>query len=174
MTVSRDLFLSILALDSYNRGYNSGVAGLSDNVGTQIGNASIVDKKGDQAAQATGFYATAYSLGGETIISYRGTDNFGATTNPVSGASDVLRGWTISLGWRPGTQINAALEFYKDVTGSTSVYDRNANVTLTGHSLGGGLAGMVAALSGSKGVGFDYMPFGVAAWLQYGIDSLTR
>lgn len=28
MTISKDLFLAILAMDSYNRGYNEGISGL--------------------------------------------------------------------------------------------------------------------------------------------------
>ena len=34
MTLSRDLFLSILALDSYNRGYNAGLNMTGDTIGT--------------------------------------------------------------------------------------------------------------------------------------------
>jgi hypothetical protein len=46
MPISKDLFLAILAMDAYNRGYNAGVGdrdiglGLSD----QIGNATIKTK----------------------------------------------------------------------------------------------------------------------------------
>ena len=36
-------------------------------------------------------------------------------------------------------------------------------VVVTGHSLGGGLAGLVSTLSGVPGVGFDYMPFSMVA-----------
>ena len=41
MTISDDLFLSILAMDSYNRGYDPGIAGLT---GTSIGNATPAQK----------------------------------------------------------------------------------------------------------------------------------
>lgn len=30
MTISKELFLAILSMDSYNRGYNPGIAGLDD------------------------------------------------------------------------------------------------------------------------------------------------
>ena len=43
MTISKDLFLSILSMDAYNRGYNSGIDDLSDAPGTQIGNATILN-----------------------------------------------------------------------------------------------------------------------------------
>lgn len=76
MATERDLFLSILALDAYNRGYDPGMAGLSDAIGSAIGQATISATPQDiDAAQAASFYAVAYSWAGETVISYRGTDN---------------------------------------------------------------------------------------------------
>lgn len=80
--MNSDLFLSILALDSYNRGYNAGVefGPGSDQSGGKIGNATIFLNKGDSAAQAAGFYGIAYTLEVDgalkTVISYRGTDNY--------------------------------------------------------------------------------------------------
>lgn len=72
MAISRDLFLSILALDSYNRGYNPGIYGLSDVDGTQIGLATIIDREGGAAAQSVGFYATAYDVG--SVAGFTGSD----------------------------------------------------------------------------------------------------
>jgi hypothetical protein len=87
MTISKDLFLSILSLDAYNRGYNPGIAGLYDapGAGTGIGTASIVDVDLPTGAQDASFYAAAYTIGsgvtgiaaGTTVISYRGTDQPG-------------------------------------------------------------------------------------------------
>ncbi len=76
MTISRDLFLSILTLDSYNRGYNAGINTLEEQPNTQIGAATLTRASGE-SGKDIGFYATAYDWNGETIISYRGTDNFG-------------------------------------------------------------------------------------------------
>ena len=85
MTISKDLFLSILSMDAYNRGYNPGIAGLS--VGGSIGTATIgsdssilVDANGNRIDQAASFYAAAYTIGsgvtgiaaGTTVVSYRG------------------------------------------------------------------------------------------------------
>mgnify|MGYP001032743926 CR=1 FL=1 len=60
--MNRDLFLSILALDSYSRGYGEKLAGLSSDAGTSLGNAVIskdssilVDENGDLSAQSAGF-----------------------------------------------------------------------------------------------------------------------
>ncbi|WP_428541755.1 hypothetical protein [Profundibacter sp.] len=87
MTISKDLFLAILSMDSYNRGYGTGIE-LSDAVDTKIGAAKIGKRIQDVSdtfgseAQAAGFYAIAYDvdgsgpsgLAGKTVISYRGTD----------------------------------------------------------------------------------------------------
>lgn len=86
MTISKDLFLAILSMDSYNRGYGAGIE-LSDAVDTKIGSANISKRIQDVSdtfgteAQAAGFYAVAYDVGadgpaglaGKTVISYRGT-----------------------------------------------------------------------------------------------------
>ncbi len=84
MPISKDLFLAILSMDSYNRGYGAGIE-LSDAADTKIGAATIgkriqdvSDTFGDEA-QAAGFYAIAYDVAGSgiagldgTVISYRG------------------------------------------------------------------------------------------------------
>ncbi|MCH3014575.1 hypothetical protein K3W98_14770, partial [Listeria monocytogenes] len=64
MTINSDLFLAILALDSYNRGYRQGIAGLSSQSGTSLGNAIIYQdsQSADGSAQAAGFYGIAYTL----------------------------------------------------------------------------------------------------------------
>jgi hypothetical protein len=83
MTVTeKDLFLAILAMDSYNRGYDAGLMdngendpdGLGDSPGTAVGGATILDVDLPQGAQAAGFYAVAYQTQYGTVISYRGTD----------------------------------------------------------------------------------------------------
>jgi len=133
MTISKDLFLSILALDSYNRGYLPRLQLLS----TDIGLAHIGSEANTPDAQAAGFYAISYDVGsvsgfsaGQKVISYRGTDNY--NPNPLDGTSDVWSGWVIGAGYSTASQA--------------------------------GLAGFISSLSGSEGVGFDYMPFGIAAW----------
>jgi hypothetical protein len=111
MTITRDLFLSILALDSYNRGYGAGVTGLGDEDNTLLGSAKIINRNGDPAAQAKGFYGIAYEWEGKKVISYRGTDNYGLTTDPAAGATDLLNGWTAGLGYTGASQLGMAAEF---------------------------------------------------------------
>lgn len=97
--MNNDVFLSLLALDSYNRGYGQNVllnAGDStsgqDEAGRQIGNATILNVDLPSGSVAAGFYAIAYDWNGQTIISYRGTDE----PSPFLPASDI---WTrLSLG----------------------------------------------------------------------------
>ena len=73
MAISSDLFMAILSMDAYNRGYNSSIVALTE---TSIGNATVGIAKGDQAAQDVSFYAQSYTWNGQTVIAYRGTDAF--------------------------------------------------------------------------------------------------
>jgi hypothetical protein len=76
MPMNENVFRAILAMYSYNRGYGAGVNGLSQTVGTTIGNATIIANAEDDngVAQAAGFYASAYRWNGTDVISYRGTN----------------------------------------------------------------------------------------------------
>ncbi|MEM5494468.1 calcium-binding protein [Hoeflea sp. AS16] len=165
MTFSNELMLAILAMDSYNRGYDAGIGdgqnvvdgvdvdGLGE-AGSTIGSAVVLNFSLPQGSQAAGFYAVAYQWNGETVISYRGTD----------GGWDYLKGWLIGAGLTSDwTQADEALAFYEAVTGQAYTAGPAANTIVTGHSLGGGLAGLVSALTGTQGYGFDHMPFGIAA-----------
>ena len=75
-----DLIYAILAMDSYNRGYGSGIKSLSDAKGVTIGDWKIEETAETLlvpgAAFNAGFYALAYKHAdtGEVVISYRGTD----------------------------------------------------------------------------------------------------
>jgi Lipase (class 3) len=131
---NEDLFMAILSMDSYNRGYNPGIA-IS---GTQIGNATFTLGSDQPAAGlpegvAAGFYAAAYDTQWGTVISYRGTD----INDGLPSADDVLNGWQIGGGSYTASQFALSTEFLETVAGGR---DALANITLTGHSLGGGLA----------------------------------
>jgi hypothetical protein len=161
--VDGDLFLSLLAMDSYNRGPGAGVANLPAISGqTQIGTGTVSAQDISAAASAAGFYAISYSWNGKTVISYRGTDasSFGAAW------ADIWGGWTAGAGFVDASQAGLAIEFFEAVTGSSAYTPAAPNVVLTGHSLGGGLAGLVSALSGAESLLFDHMPFGIAAEMQ--------
>ncbi|MGD9851516.1 MAG: Mbeg1-like protein [Nitrospirales bacterium] len=133
MSVSSELMYAILAMDAYNRGYNPGIVGLGG-MGSQIGTATVgIDADDPEGvAQAAGFYAVAYQWNGETIISYRGTDakpELVTVDLPIALQDDYDE-----------DQIQLASSFYQAVVAATG---SSANIKLTGHSLGGALAGFV-------------------------------
>ena len=161
--MNNEVFLSILAMDSYQRGYAVGIKEVN---GTKIGNATIstfsnISK--ESAEYKAGFFAQSYNWNGTTVISYRGTDfdaaNGKATT--VSGKiedfknseyyKDLVNGWTTFLTAGLPAQFTLARQFFTAVTGrdfSDGTAAGNAivpNTIVTGHSLGGALAGFVDA-----------------------------
>ncbi|MEP3436529.1 MAG: hypothetical protein ABJN75_07100 [Hoeflea sp.] len=154
MTVSNELMLAILAMDSYNRGYDAGIGdgqnvvdsvdtdGLGE-AGSTIGNAAVIDVDLPLGSEAAGFYAIAYQWNGETVISYRGTDN----PNPLAEGSDFWNGWTLGAGFPQASQGGLSIDFFESVVGdgdaNFSAFDEGAGdgVIVTGHSLAGGLAG---------------------------------
>ncbi|WP_298309265.1 tandem-95 repeat protein, partial [uncultured Erythrobacter sp.] len=194
--MKREVFLSLLALDSYNRGYGQNVeldarvrpANLG-NINSRIGDALVASQSNITAgsvAREAGFYAIAYDWNGETVISYRGT-NFDTGDSIVDFfdsplVQDIWNGWTLGAGFQagaglePGSQAGLSIAFYKAVSGR-SVFDpvtSEPTATLVGHSLGGGLAGFVASLSNEDAVGFDHMPFGVGAIFAATSEAVRR
>jgi hypothetical protein len=127
--MNRDLFLSVLAMDSYNRGYNYGVRYSGNQIGTAL---AASDELLPQGSEAASFYAVAYQYNGETIISYRGTDGLGDPGADLS----------IGLGNPNSAQAYLAADFYRNVASGQAPYVMD--VTFVGHSLAGGLAGLVA------------------------------
>lgn len=95
--MDRDVFLSLLAMDSYNRGedrnvFANGSAIDEDEENEKIGSATIIDVPLPAGSIGDGFYAIAYNWNGETIISYRGTNE----PSPFLSAGDILT--RLSLG----------------------------------------------------------------------------
>lgn len=170
------LFQAILAMDSYNRGYLSGVdlnvkdangniVQASDAIGRTLGAVTIYDTKGDAIAQNAGFYAIAYQYSdGSVTVSYRGTDQFLAAGD-VGG--DILNAYGVGAQSADVPQSRLAIEFYQSVakamqdTQTPDLY--GANISVTGHSSGGGLAGLVGAIYHKTGVLLDNMAFQTAA-----------
>lgn len=164
MTIDSAVFFkAILAMDAYNRGYGAGIKlPVKDEAGNyiQIGSATISLDRNDSIAQSIGFYAIAYNYSGGTIISFRGTDNTVPTIeNPIP--DDIYHGWPLGGGNTNSEQGRMAIEFYQAVAGSGNWL--SANISLTGHSLGGGLAGYVGAIYDQNAEVFDSMTFLQAA-----------
>jgi Ca2+-binding RTX toxin-like protein len=143
---SAGLINAMLAMDVYSRGANPG---LVVNFNT-IGNYQVIAG----SLEWTGsFQAATYQLVGDAstrIVAYRGTDQIADVLGWLGGAGIV--GWP--------TQFPEA-EFYFAKWGTT------AHVSLTGHSLGAGLAGYIAALNDKTAYAFDAMPFEFAAEGRY-------
>lgn len=198
MTISKDLFLSILAMDAYNRGYGEGIRELGG-IGAKVGSAEILRQSDTEAGTAgvnASFYALSYTITddgvdgldeGTQVLSFRGTDYYNNPDDPFlqrvrDGTADLFQGWSLGGGMENAGQAQLTIDFFESaVLGGDpdkSIFDATyefegselrltesagQNVVTTGHSLGGGLAGFAAMLSGAKGVGFDHMPFGVGA-----------
>jgi hypothetical protein len=172
--MNREVILSLLALDSYNRGYGQTIFGLpaSESIGrADIDRDSLVlgSTSAGRVDEAAGFYAIAYDWNGETVISYRGT-NFPSTwtlSQIAELSNDVLGGWSMFSGIGSNTHASFARQFYEDATNRVfkgeSGLRAPEHVTVTGHSLGGGLAGYVGSRAAVNAVVFDPIPFGVIA-----------
>lgn len=130
--MNRDLFVAILSMDSYNRGYGAGIKDIPDS--GQLGNATLLAATVEQQIgwQSAGFYSIAYDMTGvagfvegERVIAYRGTDGdisvLGSAWDFIrsrlgrSTDNDVKNGYGIALGHPDGTQALLALEFYRAV-----------------------------------------------------------
>ncbi|MBK9585303.1 MAG: hypothetical protein KA099_11820 [Alphaproteobacteria bacterium] len=144
------LFNAILSMDAYNRGYGRGI----NLTGTNIGDAQIIFDSTyafNGADINESFYALAYeSASHGTIISYRGTDEH---------PGDEINGYLVAAGSPYEDQAIMAFGFYNLVsltTHNNQIIDpRTADNTVTGHSLGGGLAGLVGAIYAQEGYLFD-------------------
>jgi hypothetical protein len=174
--MDKNVFLSLLSLDSYNRIYGRRVkVDLRQNGASKIGDALIQLRTYEQSPlmanwESTDFYASDYVITGnarvesfsegDKIISYRGTDilrrDFWSFGLAVGDPYNI--GFTNLLGNSYGDNIGLTVDFYRSVVGSGNEFTDGA-ATLTGHSLGGGLAGYVTALYGQKGYLVDNMTF---------------
>ncbi|MBE5073997.1 hypothetical protein IM511_06735 [Erythrobacteraceae bacterium E2-1 Yellow Sea] len=103
--MNREVFLSLLALDSYNRNYGQNVILYDGDItsgqneaGRQLGGATILNVDLPNGSISAGFYAIAYDWNGETIISYRGTNfEFDSVADFLGSPlyNDVFGGWTL-------------------------------------------------------------------------------
>lgn len=155
--MSKDLEMSVLSLDSYNRGYNSKIYGVS----TAFSGFSLLQRSDltDLDSISYGFMAASYASSTYgTIISFRGTDQI------IGAGGDLVNGWLTGGGLSSYGQTIFAERFYNTVTGRNPFSDDGpTQVTFTGHSLGGGLAGFMSGITGGEAITFDMMPGYLAA-----------
>ncbi len=179
--------MSILSMDAYNRGYKPGINFSSDPAkGPQplerdfeadsalesvklVSLANFIDDENYKEWQKIEHFAQVYEVTdsshglakGTIVISYRGTDEF---KNTDTWTADTITGWFQGTG-TAADQTRMAAEIYNAVSLKVG---GSADIVLTGHSLGGGLAGFVAATQGAKAWIFDNMPFEGAARFALG------
>lgn len=111
-----------------------------------------IDRKSSDAS--SGFEATAFQNGNEIVISYSGTDpNNSGLFSPDGKTNVALNAGT----W--ADQLLQAAEYYLQIKAANP----GANITLTGHSLGGGLAALVGVFFGVQTTTFDQAPFAQSA-----------
>ncbi len=110
-------------------------------------------------ALPSGFEATYFTMGTEIVISYAGTYD-----------KDLTGDWVANVGLANGggsVQLLQAAEYYLQVKAQNS----GAVITLTGHSLGGGLAALVGVFFGESASTFDQAPFRKSAFIYTSADA---
>lgn len=104
---------------------------------------------------SSGFEATSFSNGTELVISYAGT-------YPKDLTGDIAADVALGTGVVLSDQLVQAAEYYLQV----KALNPGATISLTGHSLGGGLAALVGVFFGVTAVTFDQAPFAQSARYQ--------
>lgn len=97
---------------------------------------------------ATGFSAGCFVNGYEMVISYTGTNDLADVAN-----------WAIGIA-APMPQIFAAVDYY---FACMAAHPEVTNISFTGHSLGGGLASLMAVYFNKTATVFDQAPFQINA-----------
>lgn len=160
----QDFEMAALALDAYHRGYYAGMPdvvsddglGAIPNISAVAGGVVIASSAdlGDGVDIAADFYAVAYLIGNEVVISYRGSDHLHFVVNPDGSTSwsgaDAADVSEMQMGLIPD-QVELALDFFNHV----KALNPSLPITITGHSLGGALAATVADLKNANAVVFD-------------------
>lgn len=153
---------AVLAMDVYNRYDNRGLEVDFNTIGDYTFRpVNLPPGSGDIS-----FSGAVYTSGtGSTVISYRGTDNWNLDLQ-----GDPINGFPIAIGIPFGAQFFAAFRLYQEAVNTVSIGGvaiDSALISFTGHSLGGGLAGLVAAIYGKQASLFANMPFELAVTNAY-------
>lgn len=95
---------------------------------------------------SSGFEAVSFTNGNQIVISFAGTDS--------KSAADLAADIGLATGWG-SEQLLQAAAYYMEVKAANP----NAEITFTGHSLGGGLAALMGVFFDKTAVTFDQAPF---------------
>ena len=104
----------------------------------------------------SGFEAVTFTNGTEIVISYAGTG---------PGVADWIHGNVPLAMGVLSDQLQQAADYYLAV----KAINPRAEITITGHSLGGGLASLIAVMFGERAFTFDQAPFLKSA--QFFVDT---
>lgn len=105
---------------------------------------------GFTGGSSAGFEAVSFSRGNEIVISFAGTNE----------GQDWLTNASLGVGsGMAGDQLRQAALYYAEVKAANP----DATISFTGHSLGGGLASVMAVLFNEKAETFDAAPFASSA-----------
>ena len=99
---------------------------------------------------SSGFEASAYSYDGKIVIAFAGTN--------TDEWQDIWADIGIGLLGSLNAQVIEAAKFYLDIKAQYG-----DNIVFTGHSLGGGLASLMAVFFNRPAATFDEAPFRLAA-----------
>ena len=109
----------------------------------------------ERQAKPSGFEATYFTKGTEIVISFAGTE-------PTQ-LGDLATNLSLAAGGLCD-QLRQAADYYLQVKASAPA---GTKVSLTGHSLGGGLASLIAVMFGESAFTFDQAPFVRSALSSY-------
>ncbi|MGN1161386.1 MAG: Ig-like domain-containing protein, partial [Candidatus Fimenecus sp.] len=103
---------------------------------------------------ASGFYAVAFknSVSGEKVLAFRGSQSIGSAEGNKDWTDDIVFGIFNEASAQMADALAATEKFLSQNGGDKS------NITLTGHSLGGGLAVFASNMYNIKAVTFDSAP----------------
>jgi hypothetical protein len=100
----------------------------------------------------SGFEAVSFTKGNEVVISYAGTDFSSLSTDFYYGNIPLALG-------NLSDQLRQAADYYLQI----KQFNPSATITFTGHSLGAGLASLMAVLFDENAYTFDQAPFRATA-----------